>query len=393
LVGGVTSQHQTGFGLQFTILSAFFMVAVPAIALGAPETVFDRAYTLAQTPATTASSKYKASLPLTPRSFFSVETFYNYIVKLKPYSYSGSCDLATLLQAPRALITPTATLLAIVSIFPYSSLWGLAASLSLLFHPLPFNLLPSSIGALMTGPFLLSTTAVAIPALVPMAIRLLRRSQFNPKPNLGAKFSREIHVLIIAAGSLLTFVGLLAFGLHIKAALTPTAEDLLASSSSPPTTDPAAETSVYALDYLGMRVNLAAMSFVLGLVAAGAYALDATVRPAVAASTAFTSSNLGVAMRNTADMTAAVACWRAAFSGAFVMAFPPAIWASWDGLQTVCVALATVQMALGIVLAATWWFFGEGLVRRWDGRVMRLVDLEVLKGGGGGVGGSFFDTD
>lgn len=393
LIGGVASENEAGFGLQFMILSAFFVLAVPAITLGAPETVFDRAYTLAQTPATAASSKYKASMPIAPRRVFSLEALNNYVVKLKPCSYRGSYDLTTLLQAPRALITPTTTLLVVVSLLPHASLWGLAASLSLLFRPLPFNLPPSSIGALLTAPFLLAIAVVAASSFVP----LFRRSTppvastttttgkrfplfSNLRlPRLNLRFSPlKTHISILALGSLLALVGILAFGLHISAAMTPRPGDDLAT------------TSVYALGYLAPRASLPAASFVLGLLAAGAHALDAAVGPAVAASTAFTSSNLGVAMRNTADMTASVACWRSLFAGVFVLAFPGAVWASsWEGLRGVCMGIGIGQVVVGAVVAAVWCLWGEGPVRRWDGRVMRLVDLEMLRRSEG----SFFDTD
>lgn len=397
LIGGVASQSQVGFSLQFTILSAFFVVAVPAIALGAPETVFDRAYTLAQTPATAASSKYKASLPITPRRIFSLETFNDYIIKLKPYSYSGPYDLSTLLQAPRAFVTPTTTLLAVASLLPHSALWGLAASLSLLFRPLPFNLPPSSIGALLIAPFLLTTAVVAASSLLPRFLQKTAGTTTNPLvptkripflnlplpqctlTAVSLRFTPKTHVWTIALGSLLTFIGILTFGLHITSALTPRPDE-----------DPvlAATTSVYALGYLAPRVNLPAVSFVLGLLAAGAYALDAAVRPAVAASTAFTSSNLGVALRNTADMSAGVACWRTLFAGVFVLVLPGAVWASRDGLKEVCIGIGIAQMVVGAVLGMVWWLWGEGLVRRWDGRVMKLVNLEMLR-----RNGSFFDMD
>lgn len=360
LLGGVASQGKAGVSLQFTILSAFFVVAVPAIALGAPETAFDRTFSVAQTPST-AASQLKSSL-LTPRRVFSLDTFNDYIVKLKPYAYNGAADATILLQAARAFITPTTTLLVIVSLLPYTSLWGLTASLSLLFHPLPFNLSPSIIGALFTAPFLLSTLCTAIPALLPRW-----QSRFTPKT----------HMLALTAGAALSFIGLLTFGLHLDAAMTPP------SSTDQPE---GPETTVFALEYLAPRANLPALSFVLGLLAAGAAVLDATASPLIRASTSFTGSNFAVATRNTADMAAGVACWRAATAGVFVMAVPNVVW-WWDGLRGFCIGMGIATVGVAALVATVWWLCGEG-IRRWDGRVMGLVDLEGLK-----RTGSFFDLD
>ncbi|KAK5660567.1 hypothetical protein OQA88_13121 [Cercophora sp. LCS_1] len=360
LLGGVASEGAAGFSLQFMILSAFFVLAVPAITLGAPETVFDRAYTLAQTPATGMSgvSKFKGSLPIAPRRFLSFETFNNYVVKLKPYSYRGDTDLATILQAPRALVAPTTALVFLVSLLPYGTLWGFSASFSLIFHPLPFIRSPTTIGMLMTGPWLLGSAAVAAFALLPWW-----QTRFNPRAHMAA----------IAGGSILAFIGILTFGLHLDACMTRPLEE-------------EAEISIYALNYLGENVNFPAVGFVLGLLAAGVYVLDATVRPLIRASTMFTSSNLGVALRNTQDMSGSVAIWRAVLAGVFVMGTPNAVW-TWDGLRALAIGLAIAQMVVGAVVGSVWWLWGED-IRRCDGRVMRLVDLESLK-----RNGSFFDTD
>ncbi|KAK0627624.1 major facilitator superfamily domain-containing protein [Immersiella caudata] len=359
LLGGIASADSTGFSLQFVILSTFFVVAVPAITLGAPETVFDRAYTLAQTPATGASNlKFMGSLPLAPRRLFSVETLNNYIVKLKPYSYSGDHDLATLLQVPRAFIAPTTGLLFLVSLLPFGALWGFSSSLSLLFHPLPFIRSTISIGSIMVGPLLLGTIAIA-----GFAFHSWWQSNFPPRA----------HMVAVAGGSLLAFIGILTFGLHIDACMTrPESDD--------------GTTSIYALNYLGDNVNFPAVSFVLGLLAVGVYSLDATVRPLIRSSTMFTSSNLGVALRNTTDMNGGVSCWRAVIAGVFVMGVPNAVW-SWDGLRALCIGIAIAQMVVGAVVGSVWWLWAEE-IRRLDGKVMRLVDLDMLK-----RNGSFFDMD
>jgi hypothetical protein len=365
LIGGVASQGPAGFSLQFTILSAFFVVTVPAIALGVPETTFDRTFTIAQTPAT-AASQFKAPFSPTPWRLFSIDAVTDYIVKLKPYAYNGSADMTILLQAPRALVTPTTALLALTSFLPSSTLWGLATSLSLLFHPLPFNLPASTIGALFLAPLLLSTVATILPTFLPPLFQ-------TQQPRL-TRLATHQHTLTLATGAALSLTGLLTFGLHLSTAMTPPA--------------PAANntTSLFAPTYLPPRANLPAASFALGLLAAGAALLDAAAAPLIQQSTAFTGANLAVATRNTADMAGAVACWRALGHGVFVLAVPSAVW-WWDGLRGFCVAVGVVGAVVVGVAAGVWWAWGEG-VRRWDGRVMGLVDLEGLR-----RTGSFFDLD
>ncbi|OIW28669.1 MFS general substrate transporter [Coniochaeta ligniaria NRRL 30616] len=358
LLGGLASQTGTGFGLQFAILSSFFVVAVPLMALGAPETAFDRAYNMAQTPATGAS--YVKSLPLAPRT--SLEAFKDYAAKLKPLAYSAERrDLTVLLQVPRAFIAPTTILLFLATVLPHATLWGLSSSLSLLFSPMPFNLSTASLGALTAGPFILATAVTALFALW-------------PKWHLTFTATRS-NTLATTVGSLLSFVGLLAFGLHLSSCMT-----------SLPPSDPGT-TTVYALNYLGARVSLPLLSLLLGLVAAGLHVIDSASRPLIRRSTAFTSSDLGVALRNTAHMDAGVAVWRALAAGVFVIAMPNAVW-DWEGLRDTCIGVGTAQVVLAGGTAAVWWFWDEG-VRRLDGRVMRLVDLDMLKR----TSGSFFDTD
>ncbi|KAK3306772.1 major facilitator superfamily domain-containing protein [Chaetomium strumarium] len=364
LLGGIASQSPAGVSLQFVILSAFFVVAVPAMVLGAPETTFDRTSVAAETPVT-AGSQLKTSFPLLPRRRLSIETFTDYIVKLKPYAYRGPADSTILLQVPRAFITPTTALLAIASLLPTSSLWGLASSLSLFFQPLPFILSSAAVGSLFTGPFLLATAVVAVPAFLP---RWQQHTKFTPKS----------HMLALACGSSLVFIGILTFGLHLDKAMTPPPRP----DDSTTTTGP----SIFALDYLAPRVNLPAMSFVLGLLGAGAHVLAATAAPLIAQSTAFTGSNLAVSTRNTADMTAGVACWRTLMAGVFIMAVPNAVW-WWDGLKAFCIGIGVAQVVVVALAGAVWWFCGEQ-IRRWDGRVMGLLDLERLK-----RTGSFFDVD
>lgn len=334
-------------------------MAVPAMALGAPETAFDRAYTIAETPATGTS--YFKSLPPVPGGTFSLSSLKDYVAKLKPLSYvSDRRDSTFLLQAPRAFVAPTTLLIFLVSFLPSASLWGLSSSLSLLFSPMPFNLSTASLGALTTGPFILATATTAAFALWPWWHITFTVTRSN--------------TIAIAAGSGLAFTALLAFGLHLASCMT----------SLPEGDD--GTTSVYALHYLGSRVNLPVVSFLLGLLAAGIAVIDSTTRPLIRRSTAFTSSNLGVALRNTAHMDAGVGFWRTLAAGVFVIALPDAVW-DWEGLKETCIGIGVTQVILGAAIAALWWFWDES-IRRLDGRVMRLVDLEMLK-----RAGSFFDTD
>jgi MFS family permease len=335
LLGGVVSRAPTGFGLQFAVLSVFFVVAVPLMVLGAPETAFDRSYNMAQTPATGIS--YPRSYPLTPRKVFSVESFRNYITKLKPVVYvSDQPYSATILQVPRAFIAPTTILLFLVLFLPAAALWGLTSSLSLLFSSLPFNLTTTSLGTLSTGPFLLGTITTAIFALW---------------ANWHDTFNITRHnTIAVSAGSVLAFIALIAFG------------------------------------FQGIQVSLPVVSFLLGLLAAATSILEATIRPLIRRSTAFTSSNLGVALRNTADMDACLGIWKTLFAGVFVIVIPSAVGNS-EGLKGTCLGLSVAQLVVGVVVAGIWWFWHEA-VGRMDGRVMRLVDLDGLR-----RMGSFFDTD
>ncbi|KAK4199995.1 major facilitator superfamily domain-containing protein [Triangularia verruculosa] len=380
ILGGVASQSSTGFSLQFTILSSFFVLAVPAVTLGCPETVFDRAYTLsaaasaAQTPGTglsgfglTGSGKYKTSLPLAPYKLLSWETVWSYLAKLRPYSYSAPISTPLLLQAPRAMIAPTTLLLFLISFLPVSALWSFSSSLSLIFHPLPFNLAPASIGALFVGPFLLSTAIATL---------------FNFYSHKYATiFSSTPRILlgIIAVGSVLSFIGILTFGLHIGNSFT--------------SLD--AETSMFAAEYLGKRVSLPAIGFVFGLLAAGAATLEHGLqRVTIGESTAFTSRNLGVKMRNEVDMSYSVEFYRKLMIGIFVMGVQTGNWVVWEGLRGLSLGFGISVMIVSGLVATGWWLYGEQ-IKRGDGRWMGLVNLNGLTDVEGGMkrSGSFFDTD
>lgn len=357
LLGGVSSRGPTGFELQFTILSCFLVLAVLAVALGVPETAYDRTYTLPRIDEAT-ESPYKASMCQGIRRDRILDIITDYIVRMKPYSYTrGSADSATLLQVPRAFIAPTTIIVFFTSFLPYSSLWAFSSSLSLL----PYPIYPTTIiGVLMTGPWLLATATAAISTLLPLFL-----PQFPLLASISIQFNK-ITTAVIAAGSLLAFIGILTFGLHTDAGIH----------------------SVKILD-----TNLPAISFTLGLLAVGSYILDVISRPLIRLSTM--SNNQAVVTRNENDMAAGVACWKTLFAGILVIAVPPSsgsVLSAGHGLRDVSIGFAVAQVVIAAVVGSIWWFFGEE-VRRCDGRVMKLDDGSGAGEGSRGREGSFFDTD
>jgi hypothetical protein len=356
LLGGLASQNAGRFTLQYEIINCMQLVAVPLIVFGAAETAFER-YMIAalQTPGST----FQMSQPLRPRGGVTVEAVKDYLRKMRPVSFSGHLDTRILLQAPRAFVAPTTVLLFLLSFIPYCSLWALSESLGLLFSIMPWLLPSSLLGTLMAGPFVLSVATV---------------SAFAFYRDFHNKFNPAIYATTIAGGTILAATGILAFGLDIGSIMI----DMPANEDG--------TNSIYAIDFVGGRLSFPLMSILLGFIAAGAYVLDATVRPTIWRSTQFTSSNLTVCLRNVVDMDAGVICWRNFFAGVFLMSIPNAV-SSWEGLKAAAIGLGVTQMVLAGGLAALWWFFDEN-IRRMDGRVMGLVDLSMLK-----RAGSFFDHD
>jgi hypothetical protein len=359
LVGGVVSQNDRGFELQFVILSSFFVLAVPMMVLGAPETNYDRTYSAtAPTPAT-GTSYNVGQIRQNPYRAFSMawcKVYLKHQIKPVTYRYPGRINASAILQPWRAFIAPTTLLTFLLTFLPSATLWGLGSSLSLFFSPLPFLLSPSSVAALLTGPWLLGAIVTGFFVLyTPWQTRL----------------SPKLLTIGIAAGTALFFAGLLGFGLHL-------ANTMMSNTTT--------SSSVFAQGFLDSRVSLPALGFLLGLLAAGVNILEATGRPAIRLSTGFTSSSLGLAMRNSADMDAAAVFWRALMAGVFAMGLPNAVW-SWDGLRATTIGISIVQIFIAAGVAAVWWFCGES-VRRLDGSVMKLIQLDMLK-----TSVSFFDTD
>lgn len=357
LIGGVTSQNQAGFSLQFEILAVFQVVSIPLLVFAAPETMFDRANSLIKTPTTGWSTGAASKFPPWARRRFTKETVLGYIKTVaRPVSYRGPSEgivsTDVLLQAPRAMVAPTTVLAFMASFLPYSLLWGFSASLSGLFAPAPASLSPATVGPLLTFPLVLSTTAVAVFALWP-----------SWSQTMAAFKIRSTHIYVLGGGSALSFIGILGFGLYVS--------NNNASS-----------------------LRFSAISFLLGLLAAGAYILDAPAKPLLKRSAQFTSPNLAISLRSIADMDVGLAVWRALFAGIFAMAIPSAVVgrSSAAGLKGTGIGVSVVQVLLAAGLAAVWWMWEE-TIRKLDGRTMGCrVDLTFLNSRAS-LQGSFFEAD
>lgn len=357
LIGGVTSQNRAGFSLQFEILAVFQIISIPLLVLAAPETMFDRTNSMLKTPTTGWSTGAASKFPPWARRRFTKGTAINYLKTVaRPVSYRGPSEGAinkdVLLQAPRAMVAPTTVLAFAASFLPYSLLWGFSASLSGLFEPAPASLSPATIGPLLTFPLVLSTTAVAVFALWPAWSQ-----------TMTAFKTRSTHIYVLGGGSALSFIGILGFGLYVS------------------------NTNAASLRF-------SAVSFLLGLLAAGAYILDAPAKPLLKRSAQFTSPNLAISLRSIADMDVGLAVWRALFAGIFAMAIPSAVVgpSSASGLKGTGIGVSVVQVLVAAGLAAVWWMWEEN-IRKLDGRTMGCrVDLTFLNSRAS-LQGSFFETE
>ncbi|KAI0401023.1 hypothetical protein F4802DRAFT_445092 [Xylaria palmicola] len=349
LIGGVASTGSRGFLTQFEIFTSFFLVSIPLLVLGAPETTYKR-----------TSFDDQDSFPMLSRSqsmlpeiTLSVDAVRQYLGSVRFGTYKALIvDRSLLLEAPRAAAAPSTILLFLATLLPYVTLWGFIGSLSSLFAPAPFELAASTIGLLFFAPFLLGTAAV-------VGLALLHHRK---------RFSGVIHLATLAVGAAFASAGILGFGLYI-----------VGSAQRPGREDGD-------LVFARNSVSFPLVSFLLGLLALGSATLDSTIHPVIQRSTAFTSANMSVALRNIADMQAGLACWRSLVAGAFVLGLPTAA-RTWDGLRASAIGLGIVQIFITAVVAAVHIDFGEH-VRQLDGVVMGLVDLS-----GFGYRGSFFDPD
>ncbi|KAI1804242.1 MFS general substrate transporter [Daldinia bambusicola] len=352
LLGGVASAGSKGFELQFEIMSAFLTISIFLMALGAPETAYDRATLDVQVPT------IKRSQALWPNITFTKEAALQYAAEMKPWSYrANEINSSLILQAPRAIAAPTNVLLFTVTLIPYAGFWSIVHSLSMLFSPLPFMLSSASIGSLMTAPFLLAT---------PIAVALAF-------PSFLRRFSRIVHLATLAIGTTLASIGMLGFGLYL-------------SGSMDTPIDSASEPFTMRWSYGLNRVSLPVVSFLLGLLAAGSLALDSTFWPVIQRSTAFTSASLAVCLRNTADMHGGLTSFRNLVAGTLILGLPNTV-LSWDDLRTATLGMGIAQIIIAIAACGVYWYLDENL-RRLDGQVMGLIDLSMLK-----KNASFFETD
>ncbi|KAI0970633.1 hypothetical protein F4678DRAFT_435807 [Xylaria arbuscula] len=356
VIGGAVSLSPRGFLTQFEIFTPILVVLMPLVILGAPETAYMRS-SLDRNESDSFPTLTRSQSRL-PTITISREAVLNYLRDVKWQSYKAIIvDRALLMQAPRAAVAPSTILLFAVTILPYVSLWGLTSSLSLLFARPPFGLVASSIGVIFFTPFLLGTAAT-------VGLSWVSRQQ---------RFSRMVlHLLMLAVGATFASIGILSFGLYIVgSARRPGQGDSVVTGG---------------LAFASNSISFPVISFLLGLLALGSATLDGVIQPVIQQSTAFTSANMSVALRNIADMQAGLTSLRNLVAGAFVLGLP-AVVRTGDGLRGSAIGMGVVQIFITAVVAGVHFDLGE-LVRRADGMVMGLVDLSGL-----GNRGSFFDAD
>lgn len=347
LLGGIASASSDGFTLQSEILGFFMAAGVWLVLFGVPETSFER-----------EGSTYESNdrRPITVQSWpytqVSKESVKAYISLIKLWSYKVSTvDSALLFQAPRAAITPTTLLLIVVSLLPYATLWSFVSSLSMMFSVMPFMLSTGQIGAFMLGPFMLASIVIIGLSL----------------PAYRDKFTPNVHSGTLAMATAASAIGTLGFGLYVENSMTTTVQSGY---------------TAWGLD--GTTVSLPTASFLLGLLAAGSVAYEGTVWPVIRRSTAFTSANLPIRLRNTADMNASLACLKNFVAGIFVIGIPDAVYL-WEGLKSTTLGLGISQIFIGGAVCFVWWRYEQN-VKRLDGRTLGVFNLAALK-----ENSSFFD--
>ncbi|KAK7928247.1 MFS-type transporter [Apiospora marii] len=346
LLGGVASAGSTGFAVQYQILNAFLAIGVLLVIFAAPETAFDQVAAGAGSPLDVQGQQAKF-----PTINLSVDAIKRYMDTMKPWSYETRGTKLTLaLQVPRATVAPTVFLLFVVTVLPQAAFWSFASSLSMLFSVMPYMASTGAVGALMTGPALLA----------PGIIGALGTGYFLKR------FTPKVHVGLIGVATVLVSIGLLGFGLYVSGGQS--------------------QVVIAVVGAAGSKLSLPAVSFLLGLLAVGVMCLESTARPMIQRSAAYTSSNLTIGLRNTADMNGGLICWRNLVTGAFISGLPNAIWAA-DGLRSVALGMGITQIFLAMAVAAVWWMWGNSILRL-DGKVMGSVDLNFL-----GKQVSFFDVD
>lgn len=356
LVGGaISSSHKANIVYQFRIISGLFLLAIPLMCLAAPETAFDRFQAAsAPTPVSgfTLSRRWQ---PWRVKHRLTKSHILSYLHDMRPVTFQGCITRTILLQVPRALIAPTTVLVFFLSFIPVSALWGLSASLSLLLEPKPVGASPSSLGSIMTGPWIVPTVVVA-------SLALYR--------GVHLQFTQLANCLVICGGSSLALVGIFSFGLGINNFMGPVS---------------AYPASLFSEEGAS-ELSFALISVQLAILAAGTAVLDAATRPSLARSASFTSSNMTIALRSIGDMHTGVIVLRNLGAGIFAMAIPAAV-AHPGGLKAVALGLGIAQIFISAIIVALRCFCDESVWRA-DGKAMGLVDLSSLK-----LSVSFFDTD
>lgn len=364
LLGGLVVQHPVGVTLQFEILAIFQIFSIPLLVLGVPETTYDRMSNMFEKPTpgwTPRTGWSMSSIGLKSSSRFrrlpawargrggiTLDRAVQYVRDVAPpVSYQGAArgyvDRALLLQALRAAAAPTTVLAFLTSLLPFALLWGLAASLSGLFAREPYDLCPATVGSLLATPFVLATAAVALFSL------------WSDWSKTGRAFRIwSSYLLVLGAGTALSLIGILGFALYVAAARS------------------------RAVGPADQGLRFSALSFILGLLAAGACVLDAPTKLLIQRSAQFTSPNLCTILRNASDMDAGVAAWRALAAGVFAVGVPAAVVASDAGLRSTGVGVAVVHVLVAVGVGAAWYWRDES-IRRLDGRVLACVDLTPLR--------------
>ncbi|KOS22948.1 hypothetical protein ESCO_003999 [Escovopsis weberi] len=342
IVGGVISHKSQTFTAQYRFICAFFLIALPLLVIGAPETAFDRAG------AAVAPTPNSAFVP--PASWAGPELengdFKLSRKTLKPWSFKGDARLSTLVfQILRAFAAPTTILVFLLTFIPYVVLWCLASSLAQLLSPSPKDMDPPHIGVVMSGPLLL--------AVLSICCLLFYRTSYS-------KLTCRTTYLIVAGGTTCAVAGVLAYGLYLHQHIHHSGKHI--------------------------KHNLPLLSFQLGLVAAGSDALGATIRPLLSRSASFTASSMAVAQRSIGNMYSAVIVMRNLFAGLFVLAMPWIVSAA-GGLKWTAIIVGSVQAGLMILIVGLMLFLDESIWKL-DGKVMGLLDLRSLR-----ISAGFFDSD
>lgn len=352
LLGGLASRDAGTFTKQFRIINGFYLLALPLLLFGAPETTFDRSRAVI-TPLPVPG--LDAWRPWRLRHRLNRENALAYLRKMKPLSFKAPLTLSRALQAPRALVAPTTCLLVVLTFIPFGALWGLTISISVLTTPAPLSADAALAGVLMTGPWIFAALCVG---------------GFSFYRGLYERFTRRVSGLILMTGSLLVLTGLLSYGLGIHNFMT----------NNPTPSSPIFSTSA------GEQVSLPLLSLQLGILAGGAYILDTTTRPFVARSASFTSSSISLAHRSIGDMQCGVVLLRNFAAGIFVLSVPSAL-TFYGGLKAAAIGLGTTQVLITGVILVVWRFYEEAIWRA-DGLVMNLLDMRLMK-----ESASFFETD